>query len=62
MLCDDIVGHLNVTYQNMSVSDVDSELSLQSLMDMDACIDVDEATFVSPVGVETYGDSLTIDV
>ena len=58
MLGDDVVGSFDVPNENVTITDVDPELVLDSLVDMDAGFDVEEAALVSPVRVEGEGNAL----
>jgi len=58
VLGNNIVCHLNIRDQNMPISDLNPELSLDGLMDMNAGLDIDKASLVTPVGVEWDGHSL----
>ena len=59
MLCDYIEGSFDVRNEDVSVSDIDSELVLQSLMDMDAGRNIEVTSFVSPVSIERNRHSLS---
>ena len=58
MLGNDVVGGLNIGNEQVSIFDIDAELSLECLVDVDTGLNVDVASFISPVGVERDGDAL----
>ena len=58
MLGNDVVGGLNIGDEQVSIFDIDAELPLECLVDVDAGLNVDVASFISPVGVERDGDVL----
>ena len=58
MLGNDVVGGLNIGNEQVSIFDIDAELSLECLVDVDAGLNVDVASFISPVGVERDWDAL----
>ena len=58
MLGNDVVGGLNIGDEQVSIFDIDPELPLECLVDVDAGLNVDVASFISPVGVERDGDVL----
>ena len=58
-LSDNIVGCFDVRYQYMPVFDINSEFSLQSLVNMDAGIDINVTSLVSPVSIEGNWHSLS---
>ena len=58
VLSDDVVGHFDVCNEDVLVFDIDAELFLQSFMDMDASLNINESSFISPVSFEGNGHSL----
>ncbi len=62
MLCDYIEGSFNVRNEDVSVSDIDSELMLQSLMHMNAGRNIEVTSFVSPVSIERNRHSLSKNI
>jgi hypothetical protein len=58
MLSNNVEGSLNVRNQNMSVPYFNTEFSLNRLVDMNAGLDIDEASLISPVSIERNGNSL----
>lgn len=52
VLSDDIVSSLNVWYQNMSISDLNPELPLNSFMNMNTCLDIDVSSLIAPMSIE----------
>lgn len=54
-----IVGSLDVCNKNVLVADIDSKLVLESLVNVNAGVDVEEASLVAPVGVEGNGNALS---
>lgn len=58
MLHDDLEGGFDIGDEDVSVFDVDAELSFDGFVDLDGGFNVDVSSFVSPVGHEGDGDSL----
>jgi hypothetical protein len=58
VLGDYIVGRLDISYQNVPVLHVNTELLLQSLMHLDRCFNVGVSSLIAPVGVERNRNSL----
>lgn len=50
---------LNIRNQNMPISHLNSELSFDSLMDMDAGLDVNKSSLITPVSIKWNGYSLS---
>ncbi len=61
MLHDNVEGLLDVWDQNVSVLDVNAELSFDGLVDLNGGFDVNVSALISPVGHETYGDALLLN-
>lgn len=58
VLHDDVEGLLNVGKEDVSVFDIDTELPLDSFVDLNGGFNVDVSALVSPVSHETDGDAL----
>lgn len=58
MLSNNVEGSLNVRNQNMSVPYFNTEFSLNRLVNVNAGLDIDEASLISPVSIERNGHSL----
>jgi len=58
MLINNVEGSLNIRNENMSVSYFNTEFSLNRLVNVNASLDIDEASFITPVSIERNGHSL----
>jgi len=58
MLSNNVEGSLNIRNENMSVSYFNTEFSLNRLVNVNAGLDIDEASFITPVSIERNGHSL----
>lgn len=61
MLGNDIVGSFNVANQHVTISDINTELVLQSFVDMNTGFDVEVTSFVAPVSIEGERNSLSYE-
>lgn len=59
VLGDHIEGALHISYEDVAVLHLNSELLLQRLVHVDRGFDVGEPALVAPVGVEGDGDALS---
>lgn len=59
VLGDNIKGALHVSYEDVAVLHLDSELLLQRFVHVDGGFDVCKAALVAPVSVEGDGDALS---
>lgn len=59
VLGDHVECGFNISDQNVTVLDLNPELSLQGLVDLNRCIDISKTTLVAPVGIERNRHSLS---
>jgi len=61
MLIHNVEGSFDIGDQSLSILDLDSELFLESFMNLDWGLNICKATFVSPVGIESDWNTLYSD-
>lgn len=58
VLIDYVEGCLDICDEHLSVFNIDAELSLDCIMNVHACLDVDVTTLIVPVSIEANWDAL----